>query len=384
MADRDLSQLKVAVVHDWLTNLAGAEKVVIEILKLFPQADIYTSVYKPEPFKGLFAGHKVYTSFLQKVPLAKQKHQLFPVLRRYAFESFDFSGYDLVISSSTAEGKGIITSESTLHISYIHTPTRYFWSHYGQYLKDPGFGMLDPVVRFQLERTIKASRRWDYAAAHRPDILLANSQTVRDRIQKYYKRDSKVVYPPVDIEKFARPQARPADAPDEYFVVASRLIPYKRFDLAIKACEKAGKNLVVVGGGSELAKLKELAGGRVIFKGHVSDDELATYVQHAQALLFPGEEDFGIAPVEAMAAGTPVIAYAAGGATETVVPTETGELVASQSVGAFATALHTFDANQYSIEILRRQAKKFSHQIFRNSLEQVVRAGVDNTGASTT
>lgn len=380
MVARDITALRVAVVHDWLTNVAGAEKVVFEMLRVFPQADVYTSVYRPEAFRGALQGHEIYTSFLQKVPLARKKHQLFPVLRRYAFEGFDFSDYDLVISSSTAEGKGIITPESTTHISYIHTPTRYFWSHYDQYLKDPGFGVLDPVVRFQLKRTIKSSRRWDFAAAQRPDVMLANSVTVQKRIEKYYKRSAEVVYPPVDTERFMHQQSRPSDAPESYFVVASRLIPYKRFDIAVQACQKAGKRLVVVGGGSELKKLKEMADGSVIFKGHTSDDALVAYVQHAEALLFPGEEDFGIAPVEAMAAGIPVIAYAVGGATETVIPGKTGELVDSQSVSAFAQALREFDAEKYSKGTLRAQAAKFSQEAFRERLLTVVHKGLSGSG----
>lgn len=384
MAVRDIATLRVAVVHDWLTNIAGAEKVVFEILKVFPQAEVFTSVYRPEGFGDALKGHKVHTSFLQKLPMARKRHQLFPVLRRYAFESFDFSDYDLVISSSTAEAKGIITPESTLHISYIHTPTRYFWSHYDQYLKDPGFGVLDPIARFQLKRTIKASRQWDFAAAQRPDILLANSITVQKRIQKYYKRTAEVLYPPVDTERFAKPHSRPSDTPDSYFVVASRLIPYKRFDIAVRASQRAGRQLVVVGGGSELKKLREMADDSVIFKGHATDDDLVAYVQHAEALLFPGEEDFGIAPVEAMAAGTPVIAYAAGGATETVIPGKTGELIPSQSVSAFAQALTDFDAQKYSTQILQKHAEKFSESNFSQQLWQVVGEGLKHAGWSHT
>lgn len=384
MAVRDIGTLRVAVVHDWLTNIAGAEKVVFEILRVFPQAEVFTSVYRPEAFGDALKGHKVHTSFLQRVPLARKKHQLFPVLRRYAFESFDFSGFDLVISSSTAEAKGIITPESTLHISYTHTPTRYFWSHYDQYLKDPGFGVLDPIVRFQLKRTIKASRQWDFAAAQRPDVLLANSATVQKRIEKYYKRTAEVLYPPVDTERFAKPHVRPSDAPDSYFVVASRLIPYKRFDIAIQASQKAGKRLVVVGGGSELKKLKEMAGDSVIFKGHATDSDLVAYMQHAEALLFPGEEDFGIAPVEAMAAGTPVIAYAAGGATETVIPGKTGELIPSQSVGAFTQALKEFDAQKYSKQSLQKHAQNFSELNFSERLRQLAGEGLKRAGSSHT
>lgn len=377
----DLTGLRVAVVHDWLTNIAGAEKVVFEILKIFPKADVYTSVYRSDIFRDILKGHKVYTSFLQKIPLARHKHQLFPVLRRYAFENFDFSNYDLVISSSTAEAKGIITSESTLHVSYIHTPTRYFWSHYDQYLSDPGFGALDPAVRFQLRRTIKSSRRWDFAAAQRPDVILANSATVQGRIQRYYKRQSEVVYPPVDIDRFAKEYPRPKNVPDSYFVVASRLIPYKRFDIAIKACMKARRHLVVVGSGSELTKLKGISNEMIQFMGHVSDEEMVAYVQHAEALIFPGEEDFGIVPVESMAAGTPVIAYAAGGATETVEPGKTGELIGSQSVAAFYTAVQDFNAKKYSAHVLSEYADKYRLAAFRDQLQSIICHNLNELGS---
>lgn len=368
---RELQDLKVAIVHDWLTNMGGAEKVVLCMLRAFPQADLYTSVYHPGHMPE-FSKYDVKTSFLQKVPLAKKKHQLFPTLRRYAFESFDFSEYDLVITSSTAEAKGIITSESTLHISYINTPTRYFWSHYQGYLKNPGFGWLNPVARWQLKANLKSSRRWDFAAAQRADHVLGNSITVQKRIEKYYRRPADVLYPSVETSRFRTQRERPVGAPDKYFVVVSRLIPYKRFDIAVEAATRNDQSLIVLGSGSELSHLKALAGPGVQFLGQATDEELEAYVQHAEALIFPGLEDFGIVPVEAMAAGTPVIAFDQGGASETVLDGVTGILVKQQTVAAFASAMRDFRANDYETTKLKARAEEFSEKVFQHKLKSLV------------
>lgn len=353
--------------------MGGAEKVVLSMLKVFPQADLYTSVYNPERMPE-FAKYDIRTSFLQKIPFAKRKHQLFPILRRFAFELFDFHDYDLVITSSTAEAKGVITSESTLHISYVHTPTRYYWSHYQEYLENPGFGWLNPIVRWQLKAHVKTSRKWDYAAAQRADYVLGNSNTVQKRIEKYYQRSSETLYPPVDTARFRKAHPRPQEAPEKYFVVVSRLIPYKRFDIAIEAATRNNQALIVLGSGSELQRLKAMAGPCVLFHGPASDRELEAFIQHAEALIFPGLEDFGIVPVEAMAAGIPVIAYDGGGASETVIDGVTGVLVKHQSVAAFAAAMRDFSTDNYSKEKIIARSQEFSDAVFTEKLAKLVKS----------
>lgn len=371
--------MRVAIVHDWLTNLGGAERVVEAMLEAYPEADLYTSVYDDRKL-DLFRKHQVRTSFLQRVPLAKRKHQLFPILRRYAFEAFDFSQYDVVITSSTAEAKGVITSEGTLHASYINTPTRYYWSHYDEYLKSPGFGVLDPLVRWQLERTIEANRRWDFAAAQRADIVFGNSQTVVDRIEKYYQRKARVLYPNVETHKFQQPQPRPSGLPEKYFLVVSRLIPYKRVDIAIEAAVMSGTPLVVIGSGGQLPELKKLADDKVIFVGALDDRSVVAHMQHAEAFVFPGEEDFGITPVESMAAGVPVIGYARGGVAETIIDGETGILVDRQTATAFAKAFHRYQRSDYAASALAAQAEKFRRERFitelRSSIDQALKQRV--------
>lgn len=360
--------MRVAIIHDWLTNLGGAERVVEAMLEAYPEADLYTSVYDPKNL-SLFQNHTVTTSFLQKLPLARRRHQLFPILRRYAFEGFDFSEYDVVITSSTAEAKGVITSETTLHVSYINTPTRYYWSHYDEYLTNPGFGILDPLIRWQLRRSIDSSRKWDFAAAQRADLVFGNSQTVVDRIEQYYKRDARVLYPNVETDKFANRMPRPSAAPEKYFLVVSRLIPYKRVDIAVEAAAMAGAELVVIGSGSQLADLQKLASEKTRFIGSASDDEVVAYMQHADGFIFPGEEDFGITPVEAMAAGTPVIGLAKGGVTETVIDGKTGILVPRQTSTAFAQALHRFNTGDFRLADLHAQAEKFRRTRFIAELQ---------------
>lgn len=365
--------MRVAIVHDWLTNLGGAERVVEAMLEAFPQADLFTSVYNEKALPQ-FSNRKVTTSFLQHVPLATRRHQLFPVLRRYAFEQFDFHNYDVVITSSTAEAKGIITSESTLHISYINTPTRYYWSHYDEYIENPGFGVLDPLVRWQFPRTIEASRRWDYTAAQRADYVLGNSQTVVDRIQRYYKREAEVLYPNVETHRFEKPLPRPAGTPDSYFLVVSRLIPYKRIDIAVEAAGLAGVSLVVIGSGSQLKELRELAQDNVIFIDQADDKTVSAYMQHAEAFIFPGEEDFGITPVEAMSAGVPVIGYDKAGVQETVSDAKHGILVPRQSAAMFAEAMGRFVKSDYREADLRARADLFSRERFIHNLQSRVDA----------
>lgn len=359
-------KIHVAIVHDWLTNIGGAERVVESLLKAYPDADLYTSVYNEEKlpqFKG-----KVRTSFLQHWPLAKRKHQLFPVLRTLAFESFDFSNYDAVISSSSAEAKGVITPTEVMHISYIHTPVRYYWSNYDQYLKDPGFGLLNPLVRAITPFFVRKMRRWDYAAAQRPDVLVANSQTVAERIKKYYNREAKVIFPPVDTKRFQLQSAKDGD----YFLVVSRLVAYKRFDLAVQACSELGVKLIVAGTGPELARLKKLAGPTVEFRVQQGDAEITELFEGCKGFIFPGEEDFGITPVEAMACGKPVIAYGKGGAAESVIHGKTGIHFQTQAVASLKQAIEDFNGTKWQSSVIRKRAEEFSEERFIDEIKATV------------
>ena len=288
---------KVAIVHDWLTNQGGAERVTWALHQVFPDAPIYTSVFNAHKLPQ-FAGLDVRTSFLQRWPLAQTRHQLFPLLRTLAFESFDLSEYDVVISSSHAEAKGVITKPETLHICYCHTPTRYYWSNYAQYRQSTGFGLLSPLVRLVMPFGVERMRQWDFAAAQRPDAFIANSDNVRQRIAKYYRRESIVINPPINADRFIH-----ADGPRNGFVVVSRLIPYKRVDLAVQACTELKLPLTVVGDGSEMRRLKAIAGPTVKFLGSGDDATVNQALSTATAFLFTAEEDFGITPLEAMASG---------------------------------------------------------------------------------
>jgi glycosyltransferase involved in cell wall biosynthesis len=292
------------------------------------------------------------------------------VLRTLAFESFDFSSYDLVLSSSSAEAKGIITPTETLHISYIHTPVRYYWSNYDQYIADPGFGALNSFVRLVAPYFVRRMRRWDYAAAQRPDALIANSATVAKRIKKYYKRESKVIHPPVDLARFQLGNATNGD----YYLIVSRLVPYKRYDIAVEACNKLGKRLVIAGNGSELGRLKKLAGPTIEFRGSLPEDDITRLYEGCRAFLFPAEEDFGITPLEAMACGKPVLAYGKGGATETVVDGKTGLLFSAQTAESLADAISRSEAVEWDAQAIARHATMFSEERFIKQIHEAVTA----------
>lgn len=355
-----LKDLKVAIVHDWLVSLGGAERVVESLLKLFPQADLYTSVYDPKKVK-LFKNRQVRTTFLQHWPLAKSKHQLFASIRPLAFESIDLKGYDLVISSSSAESKGVITGTDTLHISNIYTPVRYYWSGYKEYYANPGFGLLNPMVRYFMPKMTKKLKIWDYAAAQRPDSLIAISKTVSERINKYYNRPSTVIYPPVDVQRFENSSPK-----SDYYLVVSRLVPYKRVDLAVEACTSLNRKLVVAGRGPELKNLKKLAGSSVEFVENPTDEDITKLYSKARGFIFSAEEDFGITPVEAMASGTPVICYGKGGATETVVDGKTGVFHDKQSVESLSQAINKFESIKFDKKHIKQRASDFSEDKFLN------------------
>lgn len=357
---------KVALVHDWLTNWGGGERVLWSLHELFPKAPIYTSVYDPERMPEL-ASADVRTSFLENLPLATKRHQLYPLLRTYAFESFDFSDYDIVISDSSAEAKGIITKPETLHISYIHTPTRYYWSEYDKYLADPGFGALNPLIKLVMPTMVGWMKKWDYAAAQRPDILCSNSNNVSRRIKQYYDRESTVIHPPVDAKRFKLEAKK-----DDYYLVVGRQVPYKRVDIAVQACTTMGVKLVVIGEGSEHENLKKMAGPTIQFMGRLDDKQTAKYYSKAKAFLFTAEEDFGITPLEAMACGTPVIAYGVGGATETVVDGKTGLYFNRQTPESLMNAIQKFEKLKFDAQTIRSHALKFDDTVFKKNIGNLV------------
>ncbi|HUC87253.1 MAG TPA: glycosyltransferase [Candidatus Saccharimonadales bacterium] len=358
---------RVAIVHDWLTNQGGAERVVMALHKAYPEAPIYTSVYEPKTLPE-FNSLDVNTSFLQHWPFSRSKHQLYPLLRTIAFESFDFSDYDVVISSCSAEAKGIITGPQTLHICYLYTPTRYYWSGYEEYMRDPGFGILSPLVRLIMPRLVASMRRWDLAAASRPDTYVTQSRYVADRIAKYYGRKATpVIPPPTNIDRFSLATSSKAG-----FLVVSRLVPYKRVDLAIEACNRLGLPLTVIGGGTELARLQGLAGPTVQVVGRRSDAEIAKAYAQAAAFIFTAEEDYGITPLEAMAAGTPVIAFGNGGATETVIDGVTGSFFAEQTVESLVQVLKNFDSSNYDAAKIRAHAATYDESIFIKKIKKFI------------
>jgi glycosyltransferase involved in cell wall biosynthesis len=360
------AKLKVAIVHDWLVG-GGAELVVEQLHKLFPDAPIYTS-YCSRAWRKRLDG-KVKTGILQFWPFSALRKYL-PPLRVWWFSRLKLRGYDLVISSSGAEAKGIRVPATTVHINYCHAPTHYYWSRYNEYMEHPGFGAFNWLARFGLRVLVGPLRRWDYKAAQRPDYLIANSTHIKDEIQKYYDRSAIVIHPPVNIDRFKALEANPKR---HGFVIAGRQTPYKRFDLAVVACSKLGLPLTVIGDGPEHRRLRKLAGPTVIFFGKVSDEVLAEEFSNAEALLFPGLDDFGITPVEAMAAGTPVIAYKAGGALDYVIPGKTGLFFEEPTAQSLAQALKQFSTHRFSKLTVSRAAESFSAQHFDQKMRLLVK-----------
>lgn len=360
---------KVALVYDWLTNMGGAERELLSFHKIFPDAPIFTSVFEPDRCPP-FAQLDVRTTYLQHLPkFLRWRHQLFPVFRAYAFRTLDLSAYDIVISITNAEAKAVRVRDNAVHICYCHTPTRYYWSHYQEYKKRPGFGMLDPLIRLLIPPFVAWMRRLDLRAVQGVDYFIANSHEVQRRVKKYYRRDATVIYPPVEVDRF-----RPKEslAKEDFYLIVGRQVPYKRMDLAVRACTQLGKKLVVIGRGSEHEKLVKLAGPTIEFPHDVDDQAIVGYFQHAKGFIFPAEEDFGIVPVEAMAAGTPVIAFGKGGATETVVEGKTGTFFAEQTVNSLVEAIHRFETMSFSAASIQKHAQQFSEEQFIQNIHQYI------------
>lgn len=355
--------MKVALVYDRVNKWGGAERVLLALHSLFPDAPLFTSVYNPQT-AGWADEFKVIPSFLQNLPFAKKAHELYPVLMPVAFESFNFDSYDLVISVTSESAKGILTKPGTFHICYCLTPTRYLWSGYNDYFPKP-------IMKFLSYPAVQYLRSWDKISSSRPDAFISISEEIRSRVNKYYERESEVIHPPVSL--FERVSHIPKlHMNEEFYLVVSRLVPYKRIDLAIKACNKLKKKLLIIGTGSEELYLKSIAGPTVSFIGYVSDDILKQYYVSSKALLFPGLEDFGITMVESQGMGTPVIAYKRGGASEIVIHEKTGILFERQSVESFVQAINQFEKLSFNRKDLRVQAEKFSQRRFAEEIKEAI------------
>ncbi len=347
--------MKIAIVHDWMTGMRGGEKVLLALLELFPQADLFTLVYRPEKMDPIFLKRRVTTSFLQKIPFGKSRYQYFLPLFWELMGGFDLSDYDLIVSSSSACAKWVRNPKKALHVCYCHTPMRYIWDLFDDY-----FG-----------KEAKAPIRWA-AGAFRPYLqrcdlrsnegvtkFLANSNEVKGRIERIYGREAEVLHPPVDVERFRAKKEK-----GEYFLALSALVPYKKIELAVRVCSKRNWPLWVVGQGSEENKLRALAGSTVSFKGWAAEDELPDIYSRAKALIFPGKEDFGIVPVEAMASGVPVVAFGEGGVLDSVQDGVTGLFFSRQTDESLEEALEKLDRTPFDPQVLRERANQFSKARF--------------------
>lgn len=362
---KNLDELKVAIVCDWLTGIGGAERVVLELHKMFPKAPIYTSQYSPDEIDW-FVDADIRTTWLQKMP--KRLKKFLPVLRAMSFSHLDLSEYDLVISSSGAEAKAVKTGPQTIHINYCHSPTQYYWARYSEYLKNPGFGALDWLARLGLKLLVGPMRKWDYKAAKRPDYMVANSTFTRSNIKQYYGREATVIHPPVDIDRFKLDKSKKREG----LVIAGRQTPYKRIDLAVDVCTKLNINLVVIGNGPEHSKLVNMASPTITFITDAKDSDMPGYLQSAEAFIFPGIDDFGIVAVEAMAAGTPVIGYAIGGPKDYVISGETGLLFQDQSEESLSEAIREFQTMSFDHQKISNSAQAFSPSHFHKHMSEFI------------
>lgn len=354
--------MRVAFVHDYLTQLGGAERVLLAMLPLFPRAPIYTSIYGRAVMGPSFDGLDIRTTWLQRVPGARRAFRALLPLYPSAFEAIDLREFDLVISSTTSFAKGVRVRSGALHVCYMNTPTRFIW-----YPREYADSVAPLPLRPALWVATPPLRRWDYAAAQRPHHIIANSHNVALRIRECYGRESDVAHCPADVEKFS-----PRDDHADYYLVIARLLPYKRVQLAIEASALVGAPLVIVGTGPDERRLRALAGSNVTFAGRVDDDERAMLFARARAVIVPGVEDFGLAPIEAAASGRPTIAFAAGGALETVVEGETGVFFREPTAASLAASLREFSPERFDRRRLVAHAAEFSPERFRARLSALL------------
>lgn len=356
--------MKVAIVHYWLVNMRGGEKVVEALGELFPQADIYTHVYDPSAISEALKRHTIKTTFIQRLPFATRHYQSYLPLMPLALEQLDLRGYDLVISSESGPAKGIIVAPETLHVCYCHTPMRYVWDMYHDYLAGTG-----ALARFIIRPLIHYLRLWDLTTAARVDHFITNSAYVARRVRKHYRREAEVIHPPVDTEAFA-----PAAECGDFYLMVGQLVRYKRADIAVEAFRRMNKRLIVIGDGEQLPALERTAAPSVTLLGRQPFSVIRDHYARCKALIFPGEEDFGIVPVEAMASGRPVIAYGRGGAMETVVEGVTGLFFDQQTPESLIEAVERYEATEsrLSSAAIVQHARRFAKDRFKARMREAI------------
>jgi glycosyltransferase involved in cell wall biosynthesis len=356
--------MNIAIVHDYFTQLGGAEKVAEELYCMFPESSLFATVALPNCMPPRLAGVPIHTSWMQKLPQMKERFRFYFPFYPLGISALDLSEYDLVLSSSSGYAKGVKTRHDAIHVCYCHTPTRWIWN-YQDYSRRESFG---PVKNAVLPVLIECLKHWDQDASRQPDHFVANSRTVATRIKKIYERSAHVIHPPIDIDRF-----HASDEQEDYYIVLSRLVGYKQIDLAVRACTQLERKLLILGDGPDRKILEQIAGPTVKFLGRISDREVEHYVSRCRALLFPGEEDFGMAPLEVAAAGRPTIAYRAGGAVETIMEGVTGAFFDEQTPECLADAMERFEKMEWSPSTLRQHAECFSVPVFRDRLHEFLR-----------
>lgn len=360
--------MKLALVHDWLNQRGGAEDVLETLVGMYPASPIYTSLYAPDLMPDFYRQWDIKPLWSDKLPGIHTHHQPYLPIYPLAWGGLDLSGYDVILSNKSGFCHGVQHDANTLHICYCLAPTRYVWQ-LDAYIAREGLGR---IAELGLRPLIATMRRWDYTAAQRVDHFIAISTEIQQRIKTHYQRDSQIIFPPVDTTRF-----QPSNTIEDYFLVVSRLIPYKRIDLAVQAATQLGVPLKVGGKGRDLDRLKALAGPTVEFLGYVPDEQLPDLMARCKAFIFPGLEDFGITPVQAEAAGRPVIAYGGGGALDTVIPGVTGELFSDMTVESLMAVMRDFDARRYDPAAIRAHAEKFDTALFRQQITQYVDRALD-------
>ena len=369
--------LKIAVVHDWLTGMRGGEKVLEIIFEIFPNAELFTLLYNKGSVSPIIADRKIHTSFIDKLPFKSKKYRHYLPLFPTAIELFDFKEYDLIVSTSHCVAKGVRTPPNTLHISYVHSPMRYVWDMYEDYFGEDKIGFLQKMI---IPPFANYLRMWDVTSSNRVDYFIANSKHVANRIQKYYRREASVIHPPVNTETYKK-----SDITEEFYLVISALVPYKKIDLAVDAFNQSDKSLVVVGEGPEKSKLLKLAKGNIKFVSGIKSTELNDYYSKCKALIFPGEEDFGIVPVEAQSCGKPVIAFARGGALETVIGYDgtneklcSGIFFVKQTTESLTSAIEEFEKLEWDAGFINQHAQKFNRNRFKTDMSDFINQRVSD------